>query len=79
MFNFSKRLDIIPFIKTILSLVNELFMDIYGFNFMDPDEMEELAAKYLSFIDPRFLKIIVNADNEPLAKGGKRYRIFQKK
>ncbi|MEJ5316877.1 MAG: GNAT family N-acetyltransferase [Tenuifilum sp.] len=64
---FSKRSDIKPFIKPVLSLVNETFVDIYGFNPMDSDEMEELAAKYLSFIDPRFLKVIVNADNQPLA------------
>jgi len=67
MLSFSKRSDIKPFIKPILSLVNETFIDIYGFNPMDSDEMEELAAKYLSFIDPRFLKVIVNADNQPLA------------
>lgn len=67
MLNFAKRSDIKPFIKPVLSLVNETFIDIYGFNPMDPDEMEELAAKYLSFIDPRFLKVIVNADNQPLA------------
>ncbi|HDP75936.1 MAG TPA: hypothetical protein ENN49_08715 [Bacteroidales bacterium] len=47
--------------------MNETFTDIYGFNPMEPDEMEELAAKYLSFIDPRFLKVIVNDDNQPLA------------
>lgn len=67
MLSFSKRSDIKPFIKPILSLVNETFIDIYGFNPMDSDEMDELAAKYLSFIDPRFLKVIVNADNQPLA------------
>lgn len=67
MLSFSKRSDIKPFIKPVLSLVNETFVDIYGFNPMDSDEMEELAAKYLSFIDPRFLKVIVNAHNQPLA------------
>ncbi|QKG80509.1 GNAT family N-acetyltransferase [Tenuifilum thalassicum] len=67
MLNFSKRSELKPFIKPVLSLVNETFVDIYGFNPMDPEEMEELAAKYLTFIDPRFIKIIVNSDNKPLA------------
>ncbi|HBI81105.1 MAG TPA: hypothetical protein DDY04_03945 [Bacteroidales bacterium] len=67
MLSFARKSDIKPFIKPVLSLVNETFADIYCFNPMDPDEMEELAAKYLSFIDPRFLKVIVNSDNQPLA------------
>jgi hypothetical protein len=64
---FSKKSQLKPMIKPVLSLVNETFTDIYGFDKMDDREMDELAARYMPVIDPRFIKCICNEKKEIVA------------
>lgn len=65
--NFSKRKQIKPYIKPVLSLVNETFKDIYGFAPLDDQEMREFATRYLPILDPRFIKVVVNGNNDVIA------------
>ncbi len=65
--NFSKRKQIKPYIRPVLSLVNETFKDIYGFAPLDDQEMKEFATRYLPILDPRFIKVVVNGYKDVIA------------
>jgi hypothetical protein len=45
-------------IRPVLDLVNQTFEGIYGFDTMSGEEMDELAGRFLSVLDPRFLKLV---------------------
>jgi hypothetical protein len=47
--------------------VNEAYKDIFGFVPMSEAEMVKFAAQYLPILDPDFVKIIVNKQNEVVA------------
>ncbi len=55
---FRKRKEIKPWIRPILSLMNETYVEsnIYGYAPLDEKEMDDLARKYLPVLDPRFIK-----------------------
>jgi hypothetical protein len=65
--NFETRKQIKPYIKPVLSLMNETFIEIYGFAPLDEQEMNEFATRYLPILDPRFIKVVVNVKNEVIA------------
>ncbi|MCB8995623.1 MAG: hypothetical protein H6538_08440 [Bacteroidales bacterium] len=54
-------------VRPVFHLVNETFRDIYGFSEMTVKEMDEFASRYLMILDPRFIKLIKNEDNEIIA------------
>jgi len=54
-------------IHPVLGLVNQTFSDIYGFDPMTEEEMDELAARYITVLDPRFIKVIKNDQGESIA------------
>jgi hypothetical protein len=64
---FNKKSQFKSLIRPVLNLMNETFTDIYGFDKMDDREMDELAARYLPVIDPRFVKCVLNEKNEVIA------------
>jgi len=64
---FSRKSQLKPMIRPALGLMNETFTEIYGFDKMDDREMDELAARYMPIIDPRFVKCISNQKNEIIA------------
>lgn len=61
---FTSRSKIKPFIKPVFTLINRTFTEIYGFIPFTEKEMEDFANRYLFLIDPRFVKVIVNENNE---------------
>ena len=65
---FRKKKEIKPWIRPILSLMNECYLtgNIYGFAPLDEEEMDDLAKRYLPVIDPRFIKA-VRKDDEVVA------------
>jgi GNAT superfamily N-acetyltransferase len=65
---FRKRKEFKPWIRPILSLMNECYTsgNIYGFAPLDEKEMDDLAKRYLPILDPRFVKV-VEKDGEALA------------
>lgn len=65
---FKKRKEIKPWIRPVLSLMNECYMagEIYGFAPLDEKEMDDLAKRYMPVLDPRFLKVVTK-DGEVVA------------
>jgi hypothetical protein len=61
------RRQLKPYIKPVLSLMNDTFRDIYAFVPLDEREMKEFAQRYLMILDPRFIKIIENDKKEVIA------------
>lgn len=53
-----------PYIRPVLRLLNETFKDIYAFAPMNEQEMDDYANRYLSILDPKFIKIALNKENE---------------
>lgn len=58
---FKKRKEIKPWVRPILSLMNETYVEsnIYGYAPLDEHEMDALAKKYLPVLDPRFIKAVL--------------------
>lgn len=65
---FKKRRELKPWVRPILSLMNECYLagEIYGYAPLDEQEMDELAKRYLPVIDPRFVKVVLK-EQEPVA------------
>jgi hypothetical protein len=57
---FKSRREIKPWIRPVLSLMNETYVagNIYGYTPLSEEEMDDLAKRYLPVIDPRFVKVI---------------------
>lgn len=56
-----------PYVRPVLTLMNQTFRDIYGFAELSVKEMDEFASRYLMILDPRFLKVIENERKEVVA------------
>ncbi len=65
---FKRRRELKPWIRPILSLMNECYTgsDIYGFAPLEEKEMDDLAKRYMPILDPRFIKVVAK-DGEPAA------------
>jgi hypothetical protein len=55
---FKNRREIKPWVRPILSLMNETYIEsnIYGYAPLDENEMDALAKKYLPVLDPKLVK-----------------------
>jgi GNAT superfamily N-acetyltransferase len=65
---FKKRNEIRPWIHKVLGLMNETYTagNIYGYAPLDEQEMDELANRFLPYLDPRFVKVVAK-DGEVLS------------
>jgi hypothetical protein len=61
---FKSRRKVKPLIYPTLQLINDTFTDIYGFSPFNKKEMDEFANRYLYLINPAFIKIAMNENNE---------------
>jgi len=61
---FRKRKELKPWIRPIFRLMNECYVNsnIYGYAPLDEKEMDDLAARYLPVVDPRFVKVVMKDD-----------------
>jgi hypothetical protein len=57
-----KKSEVKRYIVPVLRLMNEAYQGIYGYSPLDELEMEDLAKKYLAFLDIRFLRIVVKGE-----------------
>jgi hypothetical protein len=64
---FTSRQKVKPYIHPVLHLLNRTFTEIFGFVPFTDAEMDDFANRYLFLINPRFIKIIVNAENDVVA------------
>ena len=44
--------------RAILTLMNDCFLEIFGYSYLDAVEMDRIGKQYLSLLDPRFIKVI---------------------
>ena len=61
------RWQLKKWIVPVFKLVNLTFTEIYAFSPLSEKEMKSLSFKYLPVLNPKFLKIIVNNENEVIA------------
>lgn len=59
---FNSKKELKPYIVPVLELMNHCFMEIYGFVPIGDDEKEELAARYMLILDPKFIKVVEGKD-----------------
>lgn len=64
---YTRRRNLRPMVRPVLQLLNRTFIEIYGFVAMSEKEMKEFANRYLIFINPRLVKVIVDPENNPVA------------
>lgn len=64
---FTSRRKVKPYIHPVLQLLNQTFTEIFGFVPFTETEMDDFANRYLFLINPRFIKIVVNGQNEVVA------------
>jgi len=55
---FSSKKELKPYIIGVLELMNETFVEIYGFVPLNDKEKTDFAARYLPILDPKFIKVI---------------------
>jgi len=65
---FTSKRQLKPWIRPILSLMNETYMqnNIYGYAPLSEKEMDDLAKRYMPVLNPHFIKVIAK-DGEPAA------------
>jgi hypothetical protein len=61
---FTLRSQVKPYIRKVLTLLNETFAGIYGFVPFTLKEMDDFANRYLYLINPRFIKIFVDNNDQ---------------
>ena len=62
--DFRTRRQVERYIKPIFRLMNDCFAEIYGYSPLEDEEMNQLAGRYMPIIDPRFIKVAVNNEQE---------------
>ncbi len=60
---FTSRRQVKPYIRKVLTLLNETFSGIYGFVPFTLKEMDDFANRYLYLINPRFIKLFVDSND----------------
>ena len=61
---FDSRKKLKTYIRPVLQLINNTFVDIYGFTPFDKKEMDDFANRYLYLINPGFIKVAINEQKE---------------
>ncbi len=64
---FTSRRKVKPYIHPVLRLLNSTFTEIFGFIPFTEAEMDDFANRYLFLINPRFIKVVFNEQNEVVA------------
>jgi GNAT superfamily N-acetyltransferase len=64
---FSTRKELKPVIRPVFELINKTYAHIYGFSELTVKEMDYFANRYISVINPRFVKVIYDEQGELIA------------
>ena len=65
----TSRKKLHPFGREIFQLINAAYSDLYEFTPMTGSEIDALINKFFSFIDPRFVKLVVDERENIVAVG----------
>jgi hypothetical protein len=55
---FSSKKALKPYLFPILELMNQTFVEIYGFVPLNEQEKKEFVARYMMILDPKFIKVV---------------------
>ena len=64
---FTSTRKIKPFIHDVFNLINQTYVNIYGFSPVSDKEADEFANRYLPMLNPRLIKLILDNDNQLIA------------
>lgn len=64
---FTLRRQVKPYIRKVLTLLNQTFAGIYGFVPFTLKEMDDFANRYLYLINPKFIKIFVDSNDQVIS------------
>ncbi len=59
---FSTKKELKPYLYPILELMNQTFLEIYGFVPLNDHEKKEFVDRYMMILDPKFIKVVENSD-----------------
>jgi hypothetical protein len=59
---FNTKKELKPYLFPILELLNQTFMEIYGFVPLNDYEKKEFVARYMMILDPKFIKVVEGQD-----------------
>jgi hypothetical protein len=59
---FNSKRELKPYLFPILDLMNQTFMEIYGFVPLDDSEKKNFVDRYMMIIDPKFVKVVEKDD-----------------
>ncbi|NMC42006.1 MAG: hypothetical protein GYA43_12695 [Bacteroidales bacterium] len=60
---FENKKQLRPYILPVLEVMNQTYMEIYGYYPLDDEEKKDLASRYLPVLDPHFIKVILCGDD----------------
>lgn len=64
---FNKSKNVKPYVKPVFDLINESYVDIYGFAPLQEIESKEFSERFLPLLNPEYIKIIVDKDDKLVA------------
>ena len=64
---FNRSKSIKPYVKPVFDLINESYVDIYGFAPLREVESKEFSERFLPLLNPEYIKIIVDKENKLVA------------
>jgi len=59
---FKSKKELKPYLFPILELMNQTFLEIYGFVPFNEIEKKQFVARYLMILDPKFIKVVEGPD-----------------
>jgi hypothetical protein len=59
---FNSKKELKPYLFPILELMNQTFLEIYGFVPFNEIEKKQFVARYLMILDPKFIKVVEGPD-----------------
>ncbi len=55
---FNSKKELKPYLFPILELMNQTFLEIYGFVPLNDNEKKQFVARYMMILDPKFIKVV---------------------
>ncbi|MDR1699105.1 MAG: N-acetyltransferase [Prevotellaceae bacterium] len=67
--SFKKATDILPYAHSLFKCLNAAFANLYGFSELTEKEINTLIKNYFTFINPEFVCLVVDENDEVIAFG----------
>jgi hypothetical protein len=65
--NFKKSEDIMPYVDQMFDLFNKTYSVLQSFVAVTPEQIEHIKKKHISFINPEYIKFIMDENNNMIA------------